>query len=89
VNEGLATDRVVRALQREFGESHLSELERPGMGAEDFARYLERVPGTFLRLGVGVPGGPVSLHSPHFAPPDGALVNGAAALVTAAEALQT
>jgi amidohydrolase/hippurate hydrolase len=59
------------------------------MGAEDFSRYLERVPGTFLFLGVGVPGArPNPLHSPRFAPPDAAMVAGAAVLAASATGLQ-
>ncbi|MCI4369431.1 MAG: amidohydrolase, partial [Thermoplasmata archaeon] len=88
VNTPEATDTVAKALIGEFGESRVVELERPLMGAEDFSRYLERVPGTFLFLGVGTPGRFASLHSPEFAPQESALVVGAATLVTAVDALQ-
>ena len=88
VNPDGATRTVVRALEIELGRENLIEVDRPLMGAEDFARYLERVPGTFLRLGVGVAGRPASLHSPTFAPDDRALVVGAATLATAAIGLQ-
>jgi len=46
------------------------------------------VPGSFLRLGVGVPGKPASLHSATFLPDERALVVGAATLAAAAVALQ-
>lgn len=87
VNSPAVTEVVVAALADEFGERALRELERPVMGAEDFSRYLERAPGTFLFLGVGEPGRPTALHSPTFAPADPALVVGTAALVTSALAL--
>jgi amidohydrolase len=89
VNPPTATRIVVDALADELGEDALVELENPVMGAEDFSRYLERVPGTFLFLGVGVPGEAASpLHSPRFAPPDAAMVTGAAVLAAAAMGLQ-
>ncbi len=88
INEPEATRTVARALVQELGRDHVVEVEHPVMGAEDFSRFLERVPGTFLRLGVGVPGRPASLHSATFAPDERALVVGAATLAAAAEGLQ-
>jgi amidohydrolase len=88
VNEPTATRVVADALGVEFGRSHSVEAEYPHMGAEDFSRYLERVPGTFLRLGVAVPDRPATLHSATFAPDERALVYGAAALAASADGLQ-
>jgi len=88
VNPPAATGVVVRALAEEFGEGALRELDRPVMGAEDFARFLERVPGTFLFLGAGIPSRPSTLHSATFQPPESVLVTGAAALAAAVEGLQ-
>ena len=88
VNAPDATRTVAAGLATEFGSKNVVEVDHPLMGAEDFSRYLERVPGTFLRLGVGIPGHPASLHSPTFAPDERALVIGAAALGAAAESLQ-
>ncbi len=88
VNEPGATRTVVAALEREFGRARVQAIAQPMMGAEDFARYLEHVPGTFLRLGVGKPGDGASLHSATFAPDERALVVGAATLAAAAEGLQ-
>jgi amidohydrolase len=88
VNSPAATEVIVQSLSEEFGDRALRELERPVMGAEDFSRYLEKRPGTFWFLGVGVTGHPATLHSPTFAPSDSALVHGAAALVSAVTGLQ-
>ena len=88
VNPPAATEVVVQGLVEEFGESRLVELERPVMGAEDFSRYLEHVPGTFLFLGVGEPGRESTLHSATFLPQESVLVTGTAALAAAVEALQ-
>jgi amidohydrolase len=88
VNEPAATQRVVDALGVELGADHLVELKHPGMGAEDFARYLERVPGTFLRLGVATPSMTASSHSSTFLPPESSLVIGTATLVAGTLGLQ-
>lgn len=79
---------VAEALSVELGRANVVEVDHPLMGAEDFSRYLEKVPGTFLRLGVGVPGKPASLHSATFAPDERVLVTGAATLAAAVDALQ-
>lgn len=88
VNDPVATQVVVEALGKEFGPEHLVELKNPGMGAEDFARYLERVPGTFLRLGVATPTMTASSHSATFLPAEASLVMGTATLVAGALGLQ-
>jgi amidohydrolase len=88
VNSPEVTQTVARALSIEFGRTHSVEVPDPVMGAEDFSRYLERVPGTFLQLGVGVANRAASLHSATFAPDERALVFGAAALAAATDGLQ-
>lgn len=88
INPPGATETVARALEVELGKKNVLRLHEPMMGAEDFARYLEKVPGTFLRLGVGQSARPASLHSASFAPDERAMVVGAATLAAAASALQ-
>jgi len=88
VNAEGPTRTVAEALAVELGRANVVEVDHPLMGAEDFSRYLEKVPGTFLRLGVGLPGRPASLHSATFAPDERALVIGAATLAASVEALQ-
>ncbi|MCI4336473.1 MAG: M20 family metallopeptidase [Thermoplasmata archaeon] len=88
INPAATTEVIVEGLTQEFGDAALVELDHPTMGAEDFSRYLERVPGTFLKLGAGSPSGTASLHSARFAPPDGTLPVGAAALACSAVSLQ-
>ncbi|MFI5415473.1 MAG: M20/M25/M40 family metallo-hydrolase, partial [Candidatus Lutacidiplasmatales archaeon] len=88
VNSPAATEIVVQGLGEEFGESALLPLERPIMGAEDFSRYLEHVPGTFLFLGVGDRKTTGHLHSATFLPSEVAPVLGAACLLAATAALQ-
>jgi amidohydrolase len=61
VNPEEPTRVVAEGLCVELGRANVTEVDHPLMGAEDFSRYLERVPGTFLRLGVGVPDRPASI----------------------------
>ncbi len=88
VNDPSATRRIVDGLLEEFGPDGVVPLEHPVMGAEDFSRYLEKVPGSFLFLGVGERDSPASLHSPTFLPPPESVVFGTAALLAATAALQ-
>ena len=63
VNDHTVTD-LVRAVGRDLlGLENVIELPEPTMGAEDFAYYLERVPGAMFRLGVGCPH---LLHTPRY-----------------------
>ncbi len=88
VNAPGATETVAAGIERELGAEALVPLDRPVMGAEDFSRYLERVPGTFLFLGVGERGPPAALHSATFLPPEQSPVLGSAVLLAATSALQ-
>jgi hippurate hydrolase len=55
------------------------------MGGEDFAFYLERIPGCFLRFGARAPGEePTAAHSPRFDVAEGAILVGAAVLAECA-----
>ncbi len=55
------------------------------MGGEDFAFYLEKIPGCFLRIGAREAGGEaVAAHSPRFHAADGAIFVGAAVLAECA-----
>jgi len=59
---------IVRQCIRErFGPDALTTAPHASMGSEDFAYYLEHVPGAFFRFGARRPEWePVPLHSPHF-----------------------
>ncbi|QIN84886.1 amidohydrolase [Rubrobacter tropicus] len=65
-----------------FGEDSVLELPNPSMGAEDFAYFLQRIPGAFVWLGVGedVSG----LHTPQFAFDEKILPRGSALLTALA-----
>lgn len=51
-----STNEIIRAVGRSIlGEDKVKELERSAMGSEDFAYYLERVPGSYALLGSAAP----------------------------------
>jgi hippurate hydrolase len=65
VNDEDAAHRALGVAGDLLGEENALELTNPSMGAEDFAYFLEKIPGAFIWLGVGedVSG----LHTPTFA----------------------
>jgi amidohydrolase len=81
-----AAAAVVRdAIAAAEGPRAVQNIERPSMGGEDFAGYLERVPGAMFRLGVRserIGGAP--LHSPQFDIDERALAIGAKILAQSA-----
>jgi len=55
VNDRLATAIIAGAAGAALGPERIVEAEI-SMGGEDFAFYLEQVPGAMIRLGCGIPG---------------------------------
>lgn len=55
INHPQATDLARETITKMFGKQAIFEIQKPLMGAEDFAYYLEKVPGSFLRLGIRNP----------------------------------
>ena len=51
-NHPQSTDLARTTIAQMFGRQAIFEIKKPLMGAEDFAYYLEKVPGSFLRLGI-------------------------------------
>jgi hippurate hydrolase len=65
MNDEGASQHALGVMRTLFGEESALELPNPSMGAEDFAFFLEKIPGAFIWLGVGED---VSfLHTPTFA----------------------
>ena len=56
INPPPMADLARRAAQRVVDEERVVPLPAANMGGEDFAYYLERIPGCFVRLGSQVPG---------------------------------
>lgn len=85
VNPERGTAWARRATEDVLGEGALRPLGLINMAGEDFAVYLERIPGCFLRVGARRPGArPVPAHSSRFLPADEAVVVGAALLARCA-----
>ncbi|WP_457680623.1 M20 metallopeptidase family protein [Thermovibrio sp.] len=52
INDQKTTEFALRKMAELLGKERVVLLERPTMGGEDFSVYLQRVPGTFVRLGI-------------------------------------
>jgi amidohydrolase len=67
INDPGANAFLREAAQRTLGPRNVEEVPRPSMGGEDFAAYLEKIPGAMFRLGVASGDAPAPpLHSPLF-----------------------
>ena len=76
-----AADAAVRLL----GADAVVPLGTTNMGGEDFAFYLEQIPGCFLRVGARESGGErIAAHSPRFQAAEASLFIGAAVLAECA-----
>lgn len=73
------------AAENMLGEGSVVPFGVTNMGGEDFACYLERFPGCFLRIGAREPGGqPAPAHSPGFIAAEESIFVGAAVLAECA-----
>ena len=73
------------AVTRVLGADALVPLGFLNLAGEDFAYYLERIPGCFLRIGAREPGGAtIPAHSPRFYPAEDAIFVGSAILAECA-----
>jgi amidohydrolase len=85
VDNDLPLTALVRRVAGDLlGPGHVDEIPRPSMGGDDFAYYLQRVPGCMFRLGCVSPtAGGAPLHSPLFDIDETALTIGAKILARA------
>lgn len=75
-NQPEKAEQAIQTLKAEFGEKQVIRLNRR-MTTEDFARYSQILPATFIRLGVGSSTHPAGkLHTPEFFPDLAALETG-------------
>jgi amidohydrolase len=85
VNPESMASIAAQAVTRVLGKSALVPLGTTNMGGEDFAVYMESIPGCFMRIGAREPGGRViAAHSPGYYAAEGALFIGAAVLAECA-----
>ena len=74
VNDGATSELAARVATEAFGPERVRTIP-PVMGGEDFAYYLQRVPGAFVMLGIG-DAGPYPHHNPRFDIDERALPDG-------------
>ncbi len=72
-NDPYLTDLLQACAKSLIGEEKVVQLDLPSLGAEDFAEFLEDVPGTMFRLGVSSTGDCAPLHNGYFAPDEKSL----------------
>ncbi len=86
INDPSAADYVARIARASLGAGAFIPLGAPSMGGEDFAYYLQQVPGCFIRLGLRPRDAADSsgLHTPQFNFNDDAIETGMRLLVSLA-----
>ncbi len=81
INDPVLYEQVASLLPEVLGEDRLRLLDRIPMTADDFAYYLESVPGLYLKIGCAPDNGPTyPLHHPHFDLDERALWTGVEAM---------
>ncbi len=82
VNDKVCTQVFQKAATELLGEKHVQIIQVPRMGSEDFANYLDHIPGAMMRLGVSSSAETShSLHSPYFNIDESAIPIGVEVLV--------
>jgi len=77
VNNDSEINRVLRDSGiKVLGQENVIELQKPSLGAEDFAEFLNEIPGAMFRLGVAGSNGCAPLHSSKFDPDEKAIAVG-------------
>jgi hippurate hydrolase len=82
INDDAHTDQIADAAAVLVGDENVDRNKAPGMGSEDFAFMMEKVPGAYIQVGNG-PG--ASPHNPGYAYNDEATPYGAAMFATLVE----
>ncbi len=90
INHPVAAKLARKAAKKVIGKEGVVKQRHPSLGGEDFAYFLQKVPGCLVRFGAGHPELPnTPAHSPYFDFDEGVLPIGAAFLAQVAwEALQ-
>ena len=74
VNNNFEINKVLRSSAIDLlGHENVIELQKPSLGAEDFAEFLNKVPGAMFRLGVSGERHCPPLHSAEFNPDERAI----------------
>ncbi len=85
VNPPIPVEWARQAVESVLGARAIVPLGTTNMAGEDFAYYLERIPGCFLRIGAREPGGrTIPAHTPQFHAAEASVFVGAAVLAETA-----
>lgn len=85
LNDPMLTQLLEQSSREAWGSDSIIILPEPSLGAEDFSRYLEKVPGSMFRLGVGFKDKHnYPLHHPQFAIDETAIITGVVTLAYSA-----
>jgi hippurate hydrolase len=85
VNPPRASQWARQAAAAVLGDAAVVPFGITNMGGEDFAFYLERIPGCFMRVGAREEGGErLAAHSPRFTAAEESIFVGAAVLAESA-----
>lgn len=85
LNDPMLTQLLEQSAREAWGSDSIIILPEPSLGAEDFSRYLEKVPGSMFRLGVGFKDKHnYPLHHPQFAIDETAIITGVVTLAYSA-----
>src|SRR5205823_1659054 len=78
INDPAMADYVAKVARETLGPANFIPIARPSMGGEDFAYYLQQIPGCFFLVGVEPPDNDTypGLHSDRYDFTDAALVVG-------------
>lgn len=83
INDETVASIIAESAKRLLGKRHVIEEIEPSMGGEDFAYFLQEVPGAMFMLGAGNPakGAKYPAHHPRFDFDEDAMANGVALMV--------
>ncbi|MFB2839107.1 M20 family metallopeptidase [Floridanema evergladense] len=85
LNDPTLTKLLEQSAREAWGSDSIIILPEPSLGAEDFSRYLEKVPGSMFRLGVGFKDKHnYPLHHPQFQVDESAIITGVVTLAYSA-----
>lgn len=86
ISEDHLVDEISEAVTELLGNDKLLQVPSPSMGSEDFARYLEHIPGAIFRLGThnDTPESKLALHNASLLFDEKAIPAGVATMVGAA-----
>ncbi len=85
VNPSIPTAWAREAVESVLGARAIVPLGTTNMAGEDFAYYMERIPGCFMRIGAREPGGgTIPAHTPQFHAAESSVFVGAAVLAETA-----